>query len=444
MGTLIVILLRQYRLIAPFNRLLISSICQLTLLMLFRATPYRPLTCLFGAVLCLLAGYVQGQMPAYPFPRTATYVQGQLPTTLTTADARGAYQLWKTGYLETCPNGSVRVKFDDPSQTVSEGIGYGMLLSAYYGDKLSFDGLWQYYQNHLNANGIMHWKINGCTGTNSGQNGATDAELDVALALVVADRQWGGYTAAATALIGKIKTHETQIVNGLHILKPGDAFGGVACTNASYFSPAYYRVYARVVPADSTFWLNMARDTYTSLTANANPTTGLVSDWQRADTGAPGDADCVGASFGFQGKRYFYDATRTPWRIGLDYLWGSSTGSPWLNKLTAFVQALPGGGIAAVKDGYLQDGTTTGQYHNAPFVGAFAVAAMASQQTTVNTFAADFKAINPQFEAYYGKSLRALYMLTLSGNFWDPSPPALSTTPPCTPDCLTISGARIK
>ncbi len=371
------------------------------------------------------------QTPAFPFPQSVTYRNGIMPTTITSADAQTAYQTWKTNQLETCTDGSVRVKFDDPTQTVSEGIGYGMLLTAYYGDKTAFDGLWQYYQVHTNANGLMDFKIQGCTSTRLGQNGATDADLDVAFALVVAHKQWGSYQTAAVSLINKVKTYETTVLSGLYILKPGDAFGGATCTNASYFSPAYYRTFAKMVPTDAVFWQNMARDAYVQISANANPTTGLVSDWQRADNGTPGDAGC-GASFAAQGKRYLYDACRTPWRLGIDYLWGNTATKPYLDKLTAFVQSTAVGGIANLKDGYEQNGTLTGQYHTVPFVGAFAVAAMSSSPATANAFATDFKAINPQYDGYFGSSLRALYALALTGNFWNPMP-AGSTTP--VPDC---------
>ena len=390
----------------------------------------------------LATGHSMAQTATFPFPQTVTYANGVVPTTVSSADARAAYQSWKTNYLETCANGTVRVRFDDPAQTVSEGIGYGMILSAYYGDKVSFDGLFQYYNNHTNGNGIMNWKIQGCTNTILGNNGATDAELDVAFALVVADKQWGGYTAPATSLITKIKTFETTVVNGLHILKPGDAFGGTACTNASYFSPAYYRIFAAVVPADAVFWQNMARDTYVQIAANAHPITGLVSDWQRADNGTPGDAGC-GANFAFQGRRYSYDAARTPWRIGVDYLWGYTNAKPLLDKLTGFVQGPSVGGIANVKDGYEQNGTTTGQFHTVPFVGGFAIAAMANSQTTANTFATDLKNINPQFDGYFGSSLRALYMLSLTGNFWNPATRSAAPVADCSgPRCLAITATR--
>ena len=107
-----------------------------------------------------------------------------MPTNLPTSGTYGraqsaadAYNSFKTNYVVNCGNDAARVKFDDENYTVSEGIGYTMLLAAYAADQDLFNRLWQYYQNNMNSNGVMNWKIQGCSTTN-GSNGATDAELD--------------------------------------------------------------------------------------------------------------------------------------------------------------------------------------------------------------------------------------------------------------------------
>jgi endo-1,4-beta-D-glucanase Y len=58
-----------------------------------------------------------------------------------------------------------------------EGVAYGMLLTEYAGDQMVFNGLWNYYKDNRNNNGVMNWKINGCSGI-LGQNGGTDADLE--------------------------------------------------------------------------------------------------------------------------------------------------------------------------------------------------------------------------------------------------------------------------
>jgi endo-1,4-beta-D-glucanase Y len=72
-----------------------------------------------------------------------------------------------------------------------------MLLAAYAAVKTTFDGLWKYYLSQKNSNGVMNWKIGGCTGV-TGQNGATDAELDAAMALIIASEQWPTATSPYT------------------------------------------------------------------------------------------------------------------------------------------------------------------------------------------------------------------------------------------------------
>src|SRR5258708_28720259 len=66
------------------------------------------------------------------------------------------YATWKMRNVQMCAGGSAVVKRDAGS-VVSEGIGYGMLLSAAFSDRTLFDGLFRYYNDHLDDNGLMNW-----------------------------------------------------------------------------------------------------------------------------------------------------------------------------------------------------------------------------------------------------------------------------------------------
>ena len=86
---------------------------------------------------------------AVPFGKNTRYEYGIMPTNLPSGGTYGqaqkaadAYNAWKNAYVASCGS-TYRVKFDDGSSTVSEGIAYGMLLSVYADDKQLFDGLWQ-------------------------------------------------------------------------------------------------------------------------------------------------------------------------------------------------------------------------------------------------------------------------------------------------------------
>ena len=84
-----------------------------------------------------------------------------------------------------------------------------------------------------------------------GMGGATDADEDIAFALLMADKQWGSagslnYLNLAKAQINNIWLHE--IVDS-KLAGPGDSWGPTDLwknINISYFAPAYYRVFKMV------------------------------------------------------------------------------------------------------------------------------------------------------------------------------------------------------
>ncbi|WP_433814493.1 glycosyl hydrolase family 8 [Flavobacterium johnsoniae] len=367
------------------------------------------------AFLCL-----ESNAQKQPFPANVVFNNGLMPSAKNSEDAKTNYDTWKTNFVEGCSNGRYRVKFDSSWETVSEGIGYGMLLSVYMADKTLFDGLWLYYKDNVNSNKVMNWKINGCSGT-IGQNGATDAELDAAFALIVADYQWASagtinYKNDATTLISAIKNHEVEA--NTYVLKPGDQFGGSQITNPSYFSPAYYRVFGTFTN-DTAFWNQVAAKSYTIINNNLtqnNAVGGLVSDWCEAS----GAYSSQAGGYANGGKMYTYDAARTPWRIAVDYLWhGNADAKTYAKKSSDFVRVNLGGSLN-IKDGYNQNGSVSGQWHNATFVGAFACAAMAGEnQNHLDASYTDLKNLNEP-NSYFNHTLKTLYSFLLTGNFYLP------------------------
>ncbi|WDF59766.1 glycosyl hydrolase family 8 [Flavobacterium sp. KACC 22758] len=364
--------------------------------------------------------FLESNAQKQPFPANVVFNNGLMPSAKNSQDAQNNYDTWKKNFVEGCSNGRYRVKFDSSWETVSEGIGYGMLLSVYMADKTLFDGLWLYYKDNVNSNKVMNWKINGCSGT-IGQNGATDAELDAAFALIVADYQWASagtinYKNDATALISAIKNHEVEA--NTYVLKPGDQFGGSQITNPSYFSPAYYRVFGTFTN-DTAFWNQVAAKSYTIINNNLtqnNAVGGLVSDWCEAS----GAYSSQAGGYANGGKMYTYDAARTPWRIAVDYLWhGNADAKAYAKKSSDFVRVNLGGS-SNIKDGYNQNGSVSGQWHNATFVGAFACAAMAGEnQNHLDASYTDLKNLNEP-NSYFNHTLKTLYSFLLTGNFYLP------------------------
>lgn len=357
------------------------------------------IVCVFAIISLNLSGQTK------PFPQNITYPYGYKPTTISSTHAQNEYAKLKTSFLETC-NNNVRPVAETKDITKSESLGYVMLIAAYQGDKANYDKLWNFYKLKCSsmANNMMAWKVN-CGGIVDAAS-ITAADIDVAFSLIIAHIQWKeNYLEDAKTIIGILKNSVITDCSGIKALKAGYGYGGCNETNISYYTPAFFRVFAQVT--NDNIWTALADDTYTLLSSAANATTGLVPDWQSVSGGA---------ATGGQSQNYQYDACRVPWRIALDYLWnGNTKAQQWCTKITNWAS---GKGASNIKDGYTLNGNPVGQYNTSSFVGAFAVGAMCNSQPITDSFSTRLGELNESF--YYDHYLRLIYMHALSGNFWAP------------------------
>ncbi|MEJ2567720.1 MAG: glycosyl hydrolase family 8 [candidate division WOR-3 bacterium] len=366
---------------------------------------------LFSGV-CLL-----GQLR--PFPQNVDYPYGYQTSVISTEDIQDMYDKWKSSFIKYC-NGMYRVSTDNDSETRSEGMGYGMILSAYFGEQDLFDDLFAFYKSKRTSQalGLMAWQVT-CSGILD-YGSATDGDLDAAYALIVAYAQWGGdYLVEADNILAIIKDDYFFTCGGsVYTMSPGcngGHWGGCDLTDVSYYSPGYFEVFAEATEDD--FWYDAADDAYTILNNGADATTGLVPDWQSYDGVAGGDPPSGRDDY------YHYDACRVPWRMALDYIWnGNMDAHDFCYKISSFADGI---GAESIVDGYELDGTATGSYNNSPFVGGFAVGGMSYSQSMVDNFASRLLYLDGVGwdDQYYNLSLRCLYSLVLTGNFWDPWDP---------------------
>ena len=365
---------------------------------------------------------------AFPFPQNKAYPHCQLTPSADDTQVKLAWDKWKAqAVVSAGAGGFLRVRrWENADDTVSEGIAYGMIAAVYFNDQATFDALWQYSQLHLTNNGLMHWRVDAQgkeidgTGNAVGmgaRGAASDADEDIAWALIMAHYQWGGrgalntdYFALAQTLIDAIWRFEVDHANGF-VLKPGDNWGGASNTNPSYFAPAYYRVFGRVTGKVSD-WNKVVESSYQTLAASANASTGLVPAWCKAD----------GSS---TGREYFYqyDACRTPFRIALDYcLHGEPRAKSYLEKVGTFFKGV---GAANIKDGYELNGTPRSKNSSAAFTGPAAVAGMVGGDLTdfTNEAYTELRVMGQQQPgqgySYYTSTWHLLSMLMLSGNHLD-------------------------
>jgi endo-1,4-beta-D-glucanase Y len=294
-----------------------------------------------------------------------------------------------------------------------------MLIAAYMADQALFDELWKYERMWLDDNGLMDWYINAAGTDRAGTGAATDADEDMAFALVLADRQWGGrgtldrsYLEYAEDQIKRVWDHE--IYEG-KLPRAGDHWGDWNNVNISYFAPAYYRVFAQI-DGNHTGWDAVLKTVYDTIdnalnASNGNEQNGLVPAWCTSQ-GVPGSPG-----------HYQYDACRTPFRIGLDFCWfGEPRAQAYVAKTTQFFAAI---GAASIADGYDLNGAphpANPGGRSAAFIGPAAVGAMASPSYPLfleQGYAALATGNLLVGGIYYGESWTVLSLLMLTGNFLD-------------------------
>ena len=367
----------------------------------------------------------------YPFPYNADYPNGIRPTLKSTTndDIQGTFDDWKTAYYEECSDGQkARIKWVDPAAsasgcnangncTVSEGIGYGMLIMVYMDNgtnntQAKFDKLWKYYQAYPDSKGLMKWIIDGCNGAKS-DGAATDAEMDVIHALLMAYKQWGNeaYLTSAKDLLGKVWNAEVD--QGQKLLKPGSLW------TQSVFNPSYSATGAMRVfqAADASHdWKGVADNSLALIKKNQNSSTGLVSDWCNS-SGQTQNVNNSGTG------KFGYDAARTPWRVALDYLWfGTASAKQIEDPINKWIMSKTTNVPSRIRAEYNQDGSTTvTNWSNALYMGALTIPAMTDETQATWLQASLNPLMISSADTYFNSSWKILYQLTMNGNmqnFW--------------------------
>lgn len=366
--------------------------------------------------------FVNAHPQNFPFPQNAAYSYGIMPSNRNHIDADTAYLNWKSNHVTTQGAGGFRrVVWDTLKATVSEGIAYGMLISVNMNDKALFDDLWNYYAAHRDPDGFMIWILDSLgnpliiNGFVIGTGGATDADQDAAYALILANAQWGSsgsinYLGEAVTLVNKI--YQYEIDSTYHLVKSGNEPGGIYRVNCSYFAPAYYRAFEYIT--GNTGWTLVRNACYSFLNFRADAITGLVPDWCLPN-GDPMPPCIPPYSCRFT---YYYDATRTPMRIAMDYLWnGEPLAYLYCKKVSDFARTT---GAESITDEYNLSGASLGSYHSNSFIGPFGAGALATDISMQNfcdsLYSENIKVYDTHY-SYYNSSLKMLTLLLQTGNF---------------------------
>jgi endoglucanase len=248
------------------------------------------------------------------------------------------WQRYKTTYMEK--NTYRTMDIARGNVTTSEGQSYAMLRSVWMDDHLTFDNSWKWTQDNLQKQGkLFSWlfgkRSNGTYGilvSENGVNTASDADSDIALALMFAYARWKNpqYLADAKLIITDMWNKEIIVIKGKPYLassiaeKSADNNAGPIAVNPSYFAPYAYRIFAVIDPSHD--WMGLVDTSYEVLKAStASPLdkesgVGLPPDWV---TLSRSDGSIQLPKTGKLDTNFSYDALRIPWRIALDWYWNN-------------------------------------------------------------------------------------------------------------------------
>lgn len=325
---------------------------------------------------------------------------------------------------------SARIKFDQPSYTVSEGIGYGMLVAAFQGDKARYDALMNYYLAFRYSpdagDYYMMWKITGFkTGLGSS---ATDADLDIAASLLVAHEKWGAPNGDNTYLQHAIEEGSSimrkEVNATTHLAVPandGAILSTGAVYNISYFSLVAFKLLSIYDTDRSAQWNQTLEASIEYMKKVQDAGNGLWPDWSDVD-GNPKDPE-NGSSTGQLCDHWGLEGVRIPWRLVWYYAWfGDDRVKAMIQKAAEFAVGITGGDINMTLNRYKYQGevqTSGVGGGSAAYKGAFCALGMIDSKYADFLASCNDNLLNTPLASgtnYFAPSIQLLYLQLLNGN----------------------------
>lgn len=398
-------------------------------------------TALVAAALTVpLSGSASAATAAHPFPAHVAYKVGVTPSaSQSTRDAlvQHQYDAWKSTYLvHGCASNEYYVSTkgdgDAPNNgTVSEAQGYGMnivpLMAGYDANaQTEFNGLWQLVKDHKDQYGLMQWQLDGstCKYADSGTpDSATDGDLDIGYGLILADRQWGGYTTDAKAWLASFWAHD--VTSDGHLKCEDDGPG--TDTRPSDSMLDHLRAFAAYDTAHD--WGKVvARQeaVFSEFTSAYSSGAGLLSDFVvGADTTSPKPAPA-----NYQEDQpdniVGFNSVRVPWHLGTDALENGSTTAATAyglaKKESACAKSLSGGNPENYPPHVNLNCTRYSSSDQSEVAfDSLGPAAMAAGDQAWTDAIWNELGKNPYQDAYYGETIKTLVALVMAGDYWNPA-----------------------
>jgi endoglucanase len=297
-----------------------------------------------------------------------------------------SWEMYKNKFIN--PDGRV-LDFSQNKITTSEGQSYALLRAVWVDDKETFDHVWQWTKDNLQRedNSLFGWKWGERKDGNfgyledGGENNATDADSDIALALIFASRRWNdeSYVNDARPILNDIWEISTANAGGRRYLIAGNwaKNNEALIINPSYFSPYAYRIFSEVDREHD--WMGLVDSSYELLNRlsdeplDKGKSVGLPPDWAKITVN---DGIISETNLNNLTTNYSFDAMRVPWRVALDFHWnGESRAKDYLSKMQFLVNEYDQKG--KLPGGYYHDGSILHEEENpimySTVIGLFSV-----------------------------------------------------------------------
>src|SRR5215813_14810655 len=377
-----------------------------------------------------------------PFPQNLTYPGCIKPNNVTQTDINNSvkshYDHWKKTYVRqsngVTPGGGYYVSMKGTGGsgdeiTTSEAHGYGMIIFALMAGydaqaRQCFDGMFNMFDKHRSTNNPnnMSWVIDKSESTSKDQDSATDGDMDIAYALLLAHSQWGSngkinYLEEARKIITKgIKKSAMSEQSKRPLL--GDDSPDQYATRASDWMTDHFKAFRRAT--GDNFWREVTNTVYeliNQITINHASNTGLMPDFVVGRSPQPAHPNFLEAK---TDGDYSWNACRYPWRLATDFAHhGAPEARAAANKVANWIKSSAGGDPRNIKAGYKLDGKPLANYSDPAFTSPLIAACMvdSSHQAFMNS---GWEVIKNWKDGYYGDTINLLCMLLISGNWWAP------------------------
>lgn len=232
-----------------------------------------------------------------------------------------AWEAYKETFIS--PEGYVWDRFRDGGEVTSEGQSYALLRAAWLQDEETFERVFAWTEAHLlRDDGMYSWRWHPGEGGGAGRivdaNTATDADQDIALALIIAARAFErpDYRERAGEIVRAVRRGTRLEVGEGWFISAGNWANEQRIMNISYFMPYSYPLFHELDPDGG--WLILRETGYDLLhRIVAMSPTGLLPDFNVVEP--DGTVRMILGKEGLHSD-FSFDAMRTYWRVALDCL----------------------------------------------------------------------------------------------------------------------------